>query len=88
LTDGGKIILKSINLSDELNSFLKASGFTQIGWNGHETTAHRAQWQAAGALLKRKKQPAAAEAQANPWAQLSTGNVGTINEDELMKDST
>jgi hypothetical protein len=55
LTDGGKITLHSTKATDELNSFLKAAGFTQIESSESEVRAIRAQWQAAGALLKRKK---------------------------------
>jgi hypothetical protein len=55
LADGGKIILHSTKASDELTSFLKGAGFTQIESSESEVRAIRAQWQAAGALLKRKK---------------------------------
>jgi hypothetical protein len=55
LADGGKIILQSTKITDELTSFLKAAGFTQIESGESEVRALRAQWQAAGALLKRKK---------------------------------
>lgn len=87
MADGGKISLHSTKTTDELTSFLKAAGFSQIELTENEVRALRAQWQAAGALLKRKK-PEEVK-QANPWAQLSTNNnFGVINEDELIKDST
>jgi hypothetical protein len=55
LADGGKITLHLTKATDELTSFLKAAGFTQIESNETDVRAVRAQWQAAGALLKRKK---------------------------------
>ena len=55
LSDGGKVSLNQTQLTDELNSFLKASGFTQVEANGDEVRAVRAQWLAAAAPLRRKK---------------------------------
>jgi hypothetical protein len=57
---------------NDVESWMKASGFTQIVKDGVSLSGARAKWVAAAAPLKRKK---VAESQsANPWAALQTSS--------------
>ena len=75
MKDQGSLSVKGLEGNDgvTLVSALKLAGFTGIESANGEIRAKRAQWQASGAPLKRKRveEPIAAKVEAaNPWAAL------------------
>ena len=71
---------------------LKMHGFTDVQFSNPSydqgslaVIARKPAFKQGGTSLKRKK-PAAAPVDANPWANLDNNDDGQINEDSLMAD--